>query len=105
MSRVNFTAARHVGYFILVEPRADGPVVGYYAGYPIAAAVVDYFGRRFTYGGVAPRLRTGRYDVESLLPGEWIVEPGLIYYADPKEPHGLPKRLPASDDHSVIGAA
>jgi hypothetical protein len=105
MSRVNFTAARPVDYFILVEPRADGPVIGFYAGHPIAAAVVDYFGRRFLYAGVAPRLRSGRYDGDSLRPGEWIVEPGLIYYADPKESPGLRKRLPASDHHSAIGAA
>jgi hypothetical protein len=104
MSRVNFTAARHVGYFILMEPRADGPVVGYYAGHPIAAAVVDYFGRRFAYAGVAPRLPSGRYDVEALLPGEWIVEPGLIYCGDPSESGDLPKRHPGSDHHSVVGA-
>jgi hypothetical protein len=24
--------------------------------------------------------RSGRYDIESLRRGEWIVEPGLIYY-------------------------
>jgi hypothetical protein len=105
MWRTNFTATRHVGYFILMEPRADGPVVGYYAGHPIAAAVVDYFGRRYAYVGVASRLPSGRYDAESLLPGEWIVEPGLLYYAEPHEPGDLPKRRPGSDHHSAIGAA
>jgi len=80
MLRSSFTTARPVEYHILVEPRPDGPLIGQYAGQPIAAAVVDYFGRRFTYVGIAPRLRSGRYDVESLRPGEWIVEPGLIYY-------------------------
>jgi hypothetical protein len=97
MSRTNFTTARPVEYLILVDPRPDGPVVGYYAGRPIAAAVVDYFGHRFTYAGVAPRLHSGRYDIESLRPGEWIVEPGLIYYGDPSEPRGLLKRLRGSD--------
>ena len=96
MSRVNFTAARPAEYFMLVEPRADGPVVGYYAGRAIAAAVMDYFGHRFTYAGVAPRIRNGRYDVESLLPGEWIVEPGLIYYRDPDKSGGLLKKLRGS---------
>jgi hypothetical protein len=105
MSRVNFTATRPVDYFILLEPRADGPVVGYYAGHPIAATVVDHFGRRFSYTGVASRLPSGRYDVESLLPGEWIVEPGLIYYADPNESRGHPKRLPGSGHHSAIEPA
>jgi hypothetical protein len=93
MPRVNFTAARPVEYFMLVEPRADGPVVGYYAGRAIAAAVVDRFGHRFTYAGVAPCLRSGRYDVESLQPGEWIVEPGLVYYRDPSESGGVLKTL------------
>ncbi len=103
MSRVNFTAARPVEYSILIEPRPDGSVVGYYAGRPIAAAVVDHFGRRFTYAGIAPRLRNGRYDVEALRPGEWIVEPGPVYYADPGEPGGLLKMLRGSGHHSVIG--
>jgi hypothetical protein len=96
MSRVNFAAARPVDYYMLVEPRADGPVVGYYAGHPIPGAVVDYFGRRYAYAGVAPRLPGGRYDVESMRPGEWIVEPGLVYYSDPKGAGGLLKRLRSS---------
>src|SRR5262249_13853057 len=86
MSRVNFTRGQPVEYFILMEPHPDGPIVGRYAGHAIAEAVVDYFGRRFTYAGIAPRLRSGRYDVESLRPGEWIVEPGLVYYATPAGP-------------------
>jgi hypothetical protein len=105
MSRVNFSTARPVDYFILVEPRPDGPVVGYYDGRVITAAVVDYFGRRFTYAGIAPRLRSGRYDVESLRPGEWIVEPGLIYYRDPSESGGLLKRLRSSGHDSASRAA
>jgi hypothetical protein len=79
MSRFGFTTSRPVEYFILVEPKADGPLIGYYAGRPIPAAVVDCFGRRYSYVGVAPRRRSGQYDVESLRPGEWIVEPGLVY--------------------------
>lgn len=42
MSRVNFTTGRSVEYFMLVEPRPEGPVVGYYAGRPIVAAVLDH---------------------------------------------------------------
>ena len=79
MSRFGFATSRPVEYFILVEPHADGPVVGYYGGRPIAAAVVDYFGRRYSYAGIAPRGRSGQYDVEALGPGEWIIEPGLVY--------------------------
>ena len=89
MSRANFiTTERPVEYLILMEPRPDGPVIGQYAGQPIHAAVIDYFGRRFTSAGVAPRLRNGRYDADALQPGEWIVEPGLIYFGDPTEPRG-----------------
>jgi hypothetical protein len=79
MSRFGFTTSGPVEYFILVEPKADGPLLGYYAGRPIRAAVVDCFGRRYSYVGVAPRRRSGQYDVESLHPGEWIIEPGLVY--------------------------
>jgi len=85
---------RPVEYLILMEPRADGPVIGQYAGQPIHAAVVDYFGRRFTYAGIAPRLRNGRYDADALQPGEWIVEPGLIYLGDPTEPRGWLRMRP-----------
>jgi len=105
MSRANFTAGCPVEYLILLEPRPDGPVIGYYAGRAIAEVVLDYFGRRFTYAGIAPRLRSGRYDVDSLRPGEWIVEPGLIYYADPGESGGLLKRLRGSDHHRMAGSA
>jgi hypothetical protein len=79
MSRFALTTGRPVDYFILVEPRADGPLLGYYAGRPIPSAVVDYFGRCYSYVGVAPRRRGGHYDVEALGPGEWIIEPGLVY--------------------------
>jgi hypothetical protein len=97
-------ARHHIDYYVLVEPRADGPMVGYYAGHPIAAAVVDYSGRRYTYAGVAPRLRSGRYDVESLRPGEWIVEPGLVYYSDRNEAGG-PLKGPRSSGRSPAGPA
>lgn len=102
MSRVSFEKGRPVEYYMLAEPRPDGPVVGYYAGRPIADAVVDCFGRRFTYAGVAPRIRSGRYDVGSLRPGEWIVEPGLVYYGDPREFGGLLKGRRGSGRYSGI---
>jgi hypothetical protein len=76
----------YVDYHIIVEPRPAGPVIGYFAGQPIAASVVDYFGRRFLYEGVAPRRRNGQYDIQSLRPGEWIVEPGLLYQFDMNQP-------------------
>jgi hypothetical protein len=95
MSRFGITTALPE-CFILLDPRADGPVVGYYAGCPIPAAVVDYYGCRYTYAGVAPRRCNGAYDVQSLRLGEWIVEPGLIYRNEGRnegKPGGLLKRL------------
>ena len=59
--------------------RPDGSVVGYIDGHPIAAAVVDDAGHRYSFAGVAPRRPDGDYDVQALRRGEWIVEPGLVY--------------------------
>ena len=72
----------YIDYHVVVDPRPDGPVIGFYAGEPIAARVIDLFGRRFTYDGVAPRRRNGQYDPSGLRAGEWIVEPGLVYHFD-----------------------
>jgi hypothetical protein len=72
----------HPDYYVIANPRPDGPVIGSFAGCPVAAAVIDFLGRRFVYAGIAPRRPTGQYRVESLKEGEWIVEPGLIYVAD-----------------------
>jgi hypothetical protein len=63
----------------MVEPRPAGPTIGLYRGLPIAERVVDQFGRRFFYVGLASRRRDGRFDVASLRAGEFIVEPGLVY--------------------------
>ena len=76
-----FTAAHgvQVDFVMLVDPRPAGPVLGYFRGHPIASAVIDYFGRRYVYAGVAPRGRNGRYDVDALAKGERLMEPGLVY--------------------------
>jgi hypothetical protein len=66
-------------YYLLVEPHPDGPILGSYAGHPIAEGMIDGYGARYTFVGIAPRLRGGSYDSEALLPGEWLVEPGLVY--------------------------
>ena len=79
MPSAHFSKDRPIDYFILVEPRADGPVIGTYDDHPIPTAVRDAFGQRYTYVGVASRLRDGRFDVKSLAPGEWFVPSGLVY--------------------------
>ena len=79
MARVTVSSRRPVEYFMLQDPRADGPSLGSYAGHPIPAMVVDEYGTRYAYAGVAPRLRDGRYDVDAVGKDEWLVEPGLVY--------------------------
>ena len=66
-------------YSIIVEPRPVGARIGLYRGLPIAERVVDHFNRRFTYVGVIGRRRDGHYDVNALKPGQFVVEPGLVY--------------------------
>jgi hypothetical protein len=57
--------ARPLDYFMLFEPHPDGPVLGTYAGHPIAETVIDGYGIRYIFAGVAPRLRSGGYDSEA----------------------------------------
>ena len=66
-------------YSIMVEPRAAGATIGLYRGLPIAERVVDLFNRRFVFVGVIGRRRDGQYDVDALKPGQFVVEPGLVY--------------------------
>ncbi len=66
-------------YFVLANLQFEGAVIGYLADRPIRETVVDGHGMRYRYAGLAPRDADGRLDVDSLLSGEWIVEPGLVY--------------------------
>jgi len=66
-------------YSIMVEPRPAGATIGLYRGLPIAERVVDLFNRRFVFVGVIGRRRDGQYDVDALKPGQFVVEPGLVY--------------------------
>ena len=68
-----------VEYFILADVLSDGPTIGHLAGQPIRETVTDATGARYRYAGVARRDASGRFDVETLQEGEWIVEPGLVY--------------------------
>jgi len=73
-------------YFVLANLQAAGSVVGHLAGEPIRDAVIDEGGRRYRFAGVMPRTATGRFAVEALRPGEWIVQPGLIYRLEEPAP-------------------
>ena len=79
-------------YFVLANLREQGTVIGRLADHPIADTVVDASGLRYHFVGVAPRDRSGRFDVEALRTGEWIVQPGLVYAADGKAPASKPPR-------------
>ena len=82
MARLSGTGRLPIEYYILGNLAVEGPAVGYLAGRPIPGTVVAPSGYRYHYVGLAPRCRDGRFDVGSLHPGEWIVEPGLVYLSD-----------------------
>jgi hypothetical protein len=100
MPSVHFSGDRPVDYFILVEPRADGAIIGTYNDRPIPDAVKDAFGRRYSYVGVASRLRDGRLDVKTLSEGEWFVHPGLVYRMEADDRGGLLGRFRKRNDRS-----
>lgn len=66
-------------YCILHNVQPVGPSVGFYAGREIPETVVDDFGRRFEFVGIAARKTNGALDAEALGSGEFIVRPGLVY--------------------------
>ena len=73
------TTSRIAEYSMIVEPRPEGAVIGYFAGEPISERVIDTFGRRFAYVGLASRRRDGEFDADQLKVGEFIAAPGLVY--------------------------
>ena len=79
MRRIIASSQRADTYSIMVEPRPAGVTIGLYRGLPIAERVVDQFDRRFTFAGIIGRRRDGQYDVNALKPGQFVVEPGLVY--------------------------
>lgn len=70
---------RPIDYSMLHNVKPTGPSMGFYADREIPELVVDDFGRRFVYAGVAPRKFNGAFDVDALAAGEVIVRPGLVY--------------------------
>ena len=98
-----FAEMNPYGHFLaVVEPQSEGPVVGFYAGQPIAASVVDCFGRRYFYAGAAPRDHNGQYDFDALAPGEWIVEPGLVYALGNAKTHGATAKRPRGNTSATL---
>jgi len=72
----------HSDCYILAHTRPEGGPLGSYEGIPIAPAIVDDFGRRYVYAGLAPRRPNGRFNLDALRRGEWILPPGLVYRCD-----------------------
>lgn len=70
---------RPIEWSILHNVKPTGPSMGFYADQEIPESIVDEFGRRFVYAGVAPRKFNGVFDVDALATGEFIVRPGLVY--------------------------
>jgi len=66
-------------FLVVVDPRPEGPILGMFGEHKIASTVVDRFGRRYDYVGIATRLWMGRCDADAIKYGEWLVEPGLVY--------------------------
>ena len=66
-------------FFILCNIRPEGNVVGRLGDLAIPSQVIDEDGRHYAFEGVATRRPSGRFDVRTLRPGEWIVRPGLVY--------------------------
>jgi hypothetical protein len=79
MPRLGLERASPVEYLMLADARPDGPILGFFRGSAIAAAVVDYFGRRYVFAGIATRRRNGQFDTAGLGRAERLIEPGLIY--------------------------
>lgn len=65
--------------FVLTEFKTEGGVLGRLGPQPIHPFIVDNFGSRYAFAGIAPRRADGSYSLERLNAGEWIIEPGLVY--------------------------
>lgn len=79
MSVAVLSQTRPIEYSMLHDTTPAGPIIGTYGDVEIAEAVIDAFGRRFVYVGVAPRRANGRFDDSALGAGEFILSPGLVY--------------------------
>ncbi len=79
MSYAGSACIRHLEYFLLHDAKPTGPSVGIYANRDIPASVADDFGRQYIFAGVAPRRSDGKFDLNALESGEFILKPGLVY--------------------------
>jgi hypothetical protein len=82
MPACRFDTIFHSEYRRLAFARPAGPVIGIFKGQSVSSAVIDKSGRRYVYSGVISRDCHGRHEGELLGPGEWIIEPGIVYRED-----------------------
>lgn len=73
---------RYIEYSLLRNVIAEGPVVGQYEGQDIRKSIVDEWGRRYSFVGIAAFSWDGQYDYDALKTGEFILPPGLVYRLD-----------------------
>ncbi len=95
MPRFDMGGRNCLDCYMMIEPHPAGSAIGRLAETTISETMTDLFGRRFTYVGLAPRRHNGRYDLDSLRPGEFIVEPGLLYRLDDPRPR---RKRPSRED-------
>jgi hypothetical protein len=98
MYRIQAGRRRADIYSIMVEPRPAGATIGVYRGLPVAEQVVDLFDRRYSFVGVIGMRSDGQYDVDALKPGQFIVEPGLVYEIETSVRRGRQRALPGSHE-------
>jgi hypothetical protein len=84
-------------FLVVVDPQPEGPILGMFGEHKIASTVVDRFGRRYDYVGIATRLWMGRCDADAIKYGEWLVEPGLVYRLQATKRPRFPRRWALKD--------
>lgn len=77
-----FDGRRRAEFFMLRAVVRAGPVIGRYAGAEIYQSIVDEWGRRYIFVGIATIRSEGDYDCDALRTGEFILAPGLVYRLD-----------------------
>jgi hypothetical protein len=79
MPLASISRDKPIEYSMIHSARSAGPAIGTYAGEEIYESIVDEFGRLFYFTGIAPRRLDGGFAAEALKPGEFILQPGLVY--------------------------
>ncbi len=67
-----FKRTRLIEYSILHDVEPAGANIGFYSGRPIYESVIDQFGRRFEFIGLASRRQNGQFDADALRTGEFF---------------------------------